>query len=177
MNIMRPKTVKVILELNDESKHTLTQHGDKWTVDVDGKFKNSTFKLNINAIGADGKPIAMSFTKVLSVEGGIKKLDLASKFEEPKKHEVKREPKHDSTPKEQNKHLPDKKYDSLAKKSSEHKKGEKEENNTTFIVSSIVVSNIFLAIILGGGYFFMKRRKEKLSQSVNGELDEVESKK
>lgn len=187
MNIMRPKTVKVILELNDESKHTLTQHGDKWTADVDGKFKNSTFKLNINAIGADGKPIEMSFTKVLSVEGGIKKLDLASKFEEQKKHEVKREPKHDatpteqdkhnSTPKEKDKHSSEKKNDSLTKELSDHKKVDEEENNTTFIVSAIVISNVFLAIILGGGYFFMKRRKEKLSQDLNGELDEVEIKK
>jgi len=177
LNILRPDSIKINVELNDKSKHELIQQDNNWTVDIDEKYKDSKFKLNINAIGANGKPISMSFNKVLSVHGGIQKLDLAARFKAQHKTEV----KHESEPKlkhgTEEKHEPEKNKhndkDVKDKVVSEHEgeNSEKEEElSWVFIISSIVIGNLLLAGIFGGGYIFMKRRKEKLIKNSEEEI-------
>lgn len=168
LNILRKKSIKVHVELNDKSRHALVQKDDHWFVDIDQKYQNSMFKVQIAANAADGKPISMSFDKKLSVKGGMQKLDLASKFNKqekiekethskPKKHKAEINSKTTSgTPLEQG-------SDILNKKAG---------TNWTFIISAIVAGNIFLLVMFGGGYIFMKRRKEKLSKDLEGELNE-----
>lgn len=90
-NIMRANSIKVSIELNDKSKHILVQQGKTWSVDVDMKYKESIFKVFIDAIGADGKPLSLSFDKKLSIEGGMKKLDLESKFKDQQMQEMTKE--------------------------------------------------------------------------------------
>ena len=194
-NIMRPESIQVSVELKDKSKHVLIQHEKNWIVDIDQKFKGSVFNINIEAIGADGKPISMNFDKLLSVKSGMQKLDLAAKFEAQHKTEKKHEPeekhtadpkqqkevKHTADPKQQKevKHEPEKNKhgdeDVKDKVSSEHEdeNSEKEEEiSWVFIISSIVIGNLLLAGIFGGGYIFMKRRKEKLIKDSEEEIGE-----
>ncbi len=178
LNIIRLESIKVNVELKDKSKHALIQHEKNWTIDIDQKFKNSMFNINIEAIGADGKPISMNFDKILSVKSGIQKLDLAAKFEAQHKAEVKHksepkqkpgtEEKHSAEP-EKNKNEDKAVKDKVA---SEHEdeNSEEEEISWVFIISSVVVGNLLLAGIFGGGYIFMKRRKEKLVKDSGEEI-------
>lgn len=183
LNIMRPESIKVRVELKDKSKHMLKQHENNWAVDVDKKYKGSMFNITIEAIGADGKPISINFDKVLSVKSGMQKLDLAAKFEAQHNTEKKHEPeeKHSADTKQQkevkhetekNKHGDENVKD---KDPSEHEdeNSEKEtEISWVFIISSIVIGNLLLAGIFGGGYIFMKRRKEKLIKDSEEEIGE-----
>lgn len=85
VNIMRPDTIKLNIELKDKTKLELIQHDKSWVTNVEEKFSGSKFKINITATGADGNPVVMSFNKTLTAEGGSHKLDLAAKFEAQKK--------------------------------------------------------------------------------------------
>ena len=178
LSILRPESIKVSIELNDESKHTLTQHGSSWNVDIDAQYKDSTFKINIDALGADGKPVSMSFNKVLSIKGSMQKLDLAAKFEAQQKPAAtpkqKEDKKHSVEPKNENKEKHEPKNKDKKESSSDNKEHakEKKENNWTFIISAIVIGNLLLAGMFGGGYIFMKRRKEKLVKNLEDELNE-----
>lgn len=131
----------------------------------------------------------MSFNKVLSIDPGGLKLNLAAKFKAQHKTEVKHESepkqkhgteeKHTAEPEHQTevKHEPEKnKHDDKDVKDkvvSEHEgdNSEKEEEvSWVFIISSIVIGNLLLAGIFGGGYIFMKRRKEKLIKDSEDEI-------
>lgn len=186
LNIMRQKSIKISVELKDKTKHVLVQKDDYWFADIDEKFKDSIFKINIEATGADGKPLSMAFDKPLSVKGGFQKLDLASKFKEQHQSEVKSESKekneveakHESEQKnktETNKHIDN---DVKDKASTEHEKENVEEIgiNWVFIISSIIIGNLLLAGILGGGYVFVKRRKQKMIENAEDEIAEGGSK-
>lgn len=183
LNIMRPGSIKVNVELKDKSRHKLIQKGEHWFIDVDEKFKDSLIKLNIEATGADGKPISMNFDKVLSVKSGMQKLDLAAKFEAQHKTEKKHEPeeKHSAVTKQQKevKHEPEKNKhgdENVKDKAQSEHEDENSEKETEiswfFIISSIVIGNLLLAGIFGGGYIFMKRRKEKLIKDSEEEIGE-----
>lgn len=157
-NLLRPDSVKIYVELHDKSKHELMQHDNSWTVDIDKEFHKTMFSLNIKAVRADGKPILMSFNKVLSEKEGIHKLKLPVKKEVPHKKE---------------KNIPNK------NKSSEDKDEETKkeiEINWILIITSIVIGNLLLIGLFVGGYVYMKRRKEKLASSLAGEMDDDENK-
>lgn len=192
ISMMRPKTIKINVVLEDKSKHILIQHDKNWVVDVDEKFSGSLLKINIDAIGADSKPIHMSFDKKLSVEGGIKKLDLSRKFEAQQKMEEKNKSDSEQNKPTQEKKSSEKSKESIEKKHEsevEHtekkdiKSAEDEESNAeeshsvTFVIISVVIGNLLLGAILGGGYIFMKRRKEKMAENLSGELEDVGGKK
>lgn len=176
LNIMRPKSIKVRAELEDKSKHTLIKKGNDWFVDVDEKFKDSKFKINIEATGADGKPVSMWFDKTLSIKGGLQKLDLAANFKKQNKDEIKHKPeeKHKSTKEEKNKH--DEKAVNNKIETEDKEKKSETEINWAFIIVSVVVGNLLLAGILGGGYIFVKRRKEKMIQNAEEEIGNDEGK-
>ena len=192
-NIMRPDSIKVNIELDDQSKHTLMQKDKSWSVDVDMKFKESIFKISIDAIGADGKPLSLNFDKKLSIEGGMHKLDLAAKFkaqhekQETSKEEHSSKAKDDSTIKNnaeqkhtiENKDEKEKNTDEHEKdgKSPEHEGKENTETNWIFVISAIVIGNLLLAGIVGGGYIYMKRKKEKLIAGIDDELKDEPGKK
>ena len=186
LNVMREKSIKINIEFKDKTKHVLVQKDDYWFADIDEKFKDSIFKINIEATGADGKPISMGFDKTLSVKGGLQKLDLASKFKENNKNEVKYEPKEKNETEENHKAKQNNKTktnksddnDVKDKASSEHKKENVEEEigvNWVFIISSIIIGNLLLAGILGGGYIFVKRRKEKQIKNAEDEIGDGEN--
>ena len=191
-NIMRPNSIKVNIELNDQSKHVLVQEDKSWSADVDMKFKESIFKVFIDAIGADGKPLSLSFDKKLSIEGGMQKLDLAAKFKEQHEEEKpKEEPglasKDNSATKNsveqkdsaENKNEKEKNIDEHAKdeKPAEHEGDKNTETNWIFVISAIVIGNLLLAGLVGGGYVYMKRKKEKLIEGIGDELKQDPSKK
>ena len=192
-NIMRPDSIKVNIELNDKSKHTLMQKDKSWSVDIDMKFKESIFKVSIDAIGADGKPLSLSFDKKLSIEGGMQKLDLASKYKEQHEKQEKLKDEHqsesihepstknhlehkDTTEKDhkKEKNIDDRKKDG---KSVELESDKNTETNWTFVISAIVIGNLLLAGIVGGGYIYIKRKREKLIDSIDDELDDEPNKK
>ena len=172
VNVMRPETIKVNVVLKDNIKHVLTKNKNNWMVEIDEEFLGSLFKINITATGADGKPLKMSFDKILSVEGGAKKLDLAAKFEKQRQTEDELAKKEKNTKEEkdaeQNKKNSDK---PVKRKQTSVDEGDAvKEINWVFIVSSVVIGNLLLAGILGGGYVFMKRRKEKLIKNAEEEI-------
>lgn len=168
MNIMRPDTIKVNIILKDNSQHVLIKKGNRWIVDVDEKFKDSTFKLIIEAVAAGGKPISIDFDKVLSVKNGLQKLDLSSKFEQMRKTEEQHATKSkDTNDVEEDEHI-DK--DVKDKQIAGDEESTVKEINWVFILSSIIIGNLLLAGILGGGYVYMKRRKEKLIKDAEDDL-------
>lgn len=182
-NIMRPDSIKVNIELEDQSKHTLVQQDKSWSVDLDMKFKESIFKVSIDAVGADGKPISLNFDKKLSIEGGMHKLDLAAKFKEQHDPVAKggstiknnSEPKNtEANSDEKENNTDEHKKDS---KSSGHEKKENIETNWVLVISATVIGNLLLAGIAGGGYIYMKRKKEKLIAGIDDELNDEPGKK
>ena len=184
LNILRPNSIKINVELNDKSKHALIRHNETWLVDVDKSFKGSTFTITIYAQGADGKTISRSFEKVLSIHPTGLNLNLASKFEE----QHKRETKHDTDVKNSPEAKKEKEGDKKDKAGLEYKDykyedkykykeedngegiSEEEDINWVFIISSIIIGNVLLAVVFGGGYVFMKRRKEKLIKDLGEEI-------
>lgn len=56
LSILRPKSIKINIELKDKSKHTLNQHDKRWLVDVDKEFEESIFTINIEAKGLMENP-------------------------------------------------------------------------------------------------------------------------
>ena len=198
VSIMRPDSIKISVELSDKAKYQLIKHEDRWELDVDAKYKDSTFNIKLDAVGADKKPMSMSFEKTLSIKGNGLKLDLSSKFDtqnkqvEKSEHDTKKEESHASAEKEKVIHEKPKspqEHKPVEKKADEHSKEEKkskhdnsaskesEETDWTFVIAAIVIGNLLLAGIVGGGYIFMKRRKEKIAEKLEGELDEDSSKK
>ena len=199
-NILRAETIKINIELEDKSKHTLIQQGNDWSVEVDKKYEGSAFDVRIDALGADGKPVSMAFSKVLSVKGGKQKLDLAAKFEAQQKNNIEQhvestptekqnaetkhvDPKHTELKKPESGHdikkihtTENNKADKKSSEQGEHASEEKKETSLTVIISSIVVGNLLLAGILGGGFIYMKRRKEKLAKSLTDEMNDDLSK-
>ena len=192
-NIMRPNSIKVNIQLEDQSKHSLVQHDKSWSVDVDMKFKETVYKISIDAVGADGKPLSLSFDKKLSIEGGMQKLDLAAKFKE--QHEKQEVPKEEHSPTSKNdseiqnnveqtdtvakSHKKENNIDEPEKdeKTAEHEGDKDTEKSLTFVISAIVIVNLLLAGIVGGGYIYMKRKKEKLIASIDDELKDEPGKK
>ena len=182
-NIMRPNSIKVNIEFDDQSKHTLIQQGNSWSVDVDMKYKESIFKVSIDAIGADGKPLSLSFDKKLSIEGGMQKLDLAAKFKEQHEEEKQKEERSlaskDSLTSKNNsaeqKHTAAK-IDKKEKNIDENEGDKNTETNWTLVISAILIGNIILAGIAGGGYIYMKRKKEKLIAGIDDELNDEPNK-
>lgn len=179
-NIIRPNSIKVNIELDDQSKHTLVQKGKSWSADVDMKFKESIFKVSIDAIGADGKPLSLSFDKKLSIEGGIQKLDLAAKF---KGQQEELKDKHSPASKDESatKNNVEQK-DTVANndkdnKSVEHAGKKNTETNWVFVISAIVIGNLLLGGIVGGVHVYIKRKKEKLIEGIDDELKDEPSKK
>ena len=182
-NVMRPNSIKVNIEFDDQSKHTLIQQGNSWSVDVDMKYKESIFKVSIDAIGADGKPLSLSFDKKLSIEGGMQKLDLAAKFKEQHEEEKQKEERSlgskDSLTSKNNsaeqKHTAAK-IDKKEKNIDENEGDKNTETNWTLVISAILIGNIILAGIAGGGYIYMKRKKEKLIAGIDDELNDEPNK-
>lgn len=181
-NIMRPNSIKVNIEFDDQSKHALVQQGNSWSVDVDMKYKESIYKVSIDAIGADGKPLSLSFDKKLSIEGGMQKLDLAAKFKEQHEEEKKKEErslasKDNLTTKNstEQKHIVAN-NDKKEKNIDENEGDKNTETNWTLVISAIVIGNIILAGIAGGGYIYMKRKKEKLIAGIDDELNDEPNK-
>lgn len=176
MSIMRPNTVKISVEFNDGIKQELKQHEKNWSADVDAKYKDSTFKINIEATGADGKPLLLSFDKTLSVKAGIHKLDLAEKFKKQEKatpeHVAESKPEHTKLKVAEPKHSAD---DEKAPATSKQGKKDPEKDkgtNWTFVITSIVIGNLLISVLVGGGFIFIKRRKEKLAKGLDDELEE-----
>ena len=170
-NLLRLESIKIDVVLNDKSKHELKQHNTSWTVDIEKQFHKTMFSLNIEAVRADGKPISMTFNKVLGEKDEAHKLKLHVKKEvlhtKGKDRNIEGENKHKG--KVENK-----------KKTSEHEKEDKKKEpdvNWTVIISSIVVGNILLIVIFGGGYIYMKRRKEKLAKSLADEINRDDEEK
>lgn len=194
-NILRPETIKISIELEDKSKHTLIQQGKDWLVDVDKKYEGTSFDVKIEAVGADGKPVLMAFSKILSVKGGIQKLNLAAKFESQQKNNAehhaeskseekqnidKKDAEHKNTDPKNQKPDHDANISNTADKNETNKKSSepeqsdvegKKKTSLTFIISSIVIGNLLLAGILGGGFIYMKRRKENLAKSLTDEMN------
>ena len=192
-NIMRPDSIKINIKLEDQSEHPLIQYDKSWSVDVDVKFKETVFKVSIDAIGADGKPLSLSFDKKLSIEGGMQKLDLAAKFKGQHEKQEKLKEKHSAAPKN-DPAAKNKMENTLAVVSSndkeqninehakddgsaEHEGDKNTETNWTFVIAAIVIGNLLIAGIGGGGYIYMKRRKEKLIVGIDDELNDEPSKK
>ncbi len=166
-NLLRLKSTRINIVLNDKSKHELKKQGEVWLVDVDKKFHKSLFTLNLDAIRADGKLLSVSFDKTLTVQKGAQKLSLPIK-DKPKK--VKK-----AQHKNELKYKTGKKIAGNVKKetTSAHAGGKaknEEGINWTVIIISIVVGNILLIIIIGGGYVYMKRRKEKMAAELGQEM-------
>ena len=181
LNMLRAESIKLSIELNDKSNHVLIQHGDNWLVDVDSKYKDSMFKIKIEGLGANAKPVSMNFNKKLSTESGMKKLDLAAKFEKQEKVEeahkkeiqkTTKDEKHDSVSKAVEKHTTDKKKNENDKEASSTDEGKKQEANWTFVVFAIVIGNILLVVLLGGGFVYLKRKKEKMAENLEDEMHE-----
>lgn len=180
LNMLREESIKISIELNDKTKYDLKNKNNSWTVDVDKKFLGTTFKINIDAIGANGKPVSLSFDQVITASGGIKKLDLAAKFaaQNNNKTENKIKEQHGSKTKEHEQ--PDKKDHSQGKAdehdkdktSSEHDKPEVEKTNWTFVIVGIVIGNLLLAGVFVAGFIFIKRRKEKIAKKLEDEMNE-----
>lgn len=175
INILRPNSIKINVILEDKSRHSLVGNNGHWTVDVDKKFDSTMFEINIESKGADGKPVSFRFNQILKVSGnGIKKLDLADKYDKQHKTEEKHATKEKDTKdaEEKNKH---------SEKNVKNKllSGDEEnivkEINWVFIVSSVVIGNLLLAGIMGGGYVFIKRRKEKLIKNAEEAIAEDKS--
>ena len=168
-NLLRPESIKLHVELSDKSKHELKQHNNSWTVDIEKQFHETMFALNIEAVRADGKPISMSFNKVLSDKDGTHKLKLHVKKEIPLKKEINTHGQKKSEGKDVNKKkASDSKEEDIKKKS---------EMNWTLIIASIVVGNILIIALIGGGYVYMKRRKENLVKALADEMDDDDESK
>lgn len=160
-NLLRPESIKITSETEDKSRYILVQHGKDWSFNVDKKYKNKLFTININAVRADGKPLAVSFNKVLVPSGETQQLVLETK-QEPAQLE-----KAPPVKKEVNKPETEKK-----EPAKEVKDKKENEINWTVIIASIVMGNLLIIGVLGGGYFYLKKRKEKMSASLEGEMDE-----
>ena len=192
-NIMRPDSIKINIKLDDQSEYPLIQNDKIWSVDVDMKFKETVFKVSIDAIGADGKPLSLSFDKKLSIEGGMHKLDLAAKFkgqhekQEKLKEEHSAASKYDSAMKNKNENShavinsndKEQNINEHAKDggSTEHEGDKDAETNWTVVIAAIVIGNLLIAGIGGGGYVYTKRKKEKLIAGIDDELKDEPGKK
>jgi len=164
-NLLRPDSVNVNIELNDKSKHDLKQNNLSWSIDVEKQFYETAFILNIEAIRADGKPVSMSFNRVLSEKESAQKLKLDIKKEV--HNDTKKEEKSDKTKDESKVKAEEEKLENKKEKLKKES-----EINWTVVIASIVIGNLFLVALIIGGYLYMKRRKEKLANLVEGEMEE-----
>ena len=175
-NLLRPESVKINITLADKSQHELKQHGDSWLIDIDKKHHQTMVALKLEATRADGKPMSVSFTKVLAAHDTVEKLTLPVKDHHADEHKIKKDISHSEKP--EKKHTDHKKEDVSHKKEDEKKQdkhAEKDDVNWTLIIISIVAGNLLIILILGGGYVFMKRRKEKLAASISDEMKESDA--
>lgn len=164
-NLLRPDSIKITSETEDKSKYILVQHDKEWSFNVDKKYKNTLFTLNVDALRADGKPFVVSFNKVLVATGETQKLVLDVKKEPVQVKKVIDEQQKEKKIKEP------KKKDKVSKKEMEPKEKEAEVNWTLIIVST-VIGNLLIVAAIAGGYIYIKRRKEKMAQSLENEMDE-----
>ena len=168
-NMLRPDSIKITAETEDKSQYVLVQHGEDWTFDVDKKYREKLFTINIDASRADDKPFKVSFNKILVATGESQKLVLETKPESEPAQETAKVAHAEEKPKEHDKKQPEE------KKSEDKKHGEAEkesEINWTLIIISIVVGNLLIVAILGGGYIYLKKRKQKMKASLEGEMND-----
>jgi len=159
-NLLKTDSINLNIVLKDKSQHELKKQGDVWIVDVDDKYQESLFTLNLKALRADGKPISMSLNKVLSTQHGTQKLTLPKKIVKQKI-----EPNHNVTKK------PPAKSQKNTTSAHDNTKEKKDvEIDWTLIIISIVAANLLLIGLLGGGYAYLKRRKEKMSAQLGQEM-------
>ncbi len=177
-NLLRLDSIKLDLVLNDKSKFKLMQHNANWTIDVDKKYAETYFTLNLNAVRADGQPITSSFDKLLSTQHGSGKLSLVVKKQEHHSAEVEQHgaaSQPNNHKKEEIKHKKENSHESDVASSNDDDAKKDNDVNWTVIIYSIVAGNIFLIVLVGGGYVYLKRRKNKLRESLEEELKEDES--
>lgn len=163
-NLLRPGSVKLVATLKDNSRHELKQQGDSWVLDVDEQFHQSMFDLSVEAVRADGKPLAMNFSKVLAEQGEKQKLEPVQKAETKsagsnKQQEIK------------NKNVAEgKEKDKKLKPETESTDKKEQEINWTLVIISIVVGNIVLISSAAAAYYYMKCRKRKMAEELGNEI-------
>lgn len=178
-NLIKPDSVTINIVLKDKSKHELLRKENSWYVNVDHKYKQTNFTVNIKAVRADDKPITMSFEKALSSQGetqGLKltgddhggkiNLNLKQKFEEANKIKIK----------EKNKSVHDEVQEAEDKLPNRIKTRKKETDMSwPVIIGLVAAGNVILIILLGGGYLFLRKRKAKLTKDMTDEIGNLES--
>lgn len=165
-NLLRPESLKITSETEDKHKFILVQQGDSWLFNADKKHKGKVFTLNIDAIRADGKPLSVSFNKVLFASDEVQelKIEVKQKTKPVKKDIIKLKPKI----KKEEKNTKSKE----SSNSNENKKEKEDEINWTLIIVSVVVGNLLIIGILVGGYIYIKRRKQKMAENIGDEIAE-----
>lgn len=157
-NLLRLDTVDINVELEDKSQHKLERIESQWLIEVDKKYHETLFSLNINAKRADGKLFTTNFNKILTASNTSSKLTL----------ENKKDAKNESDISKAKDVEPEKKE---TKEESENKNNESDLNWTVIIIS-IVVGNLFIVLLVVGGYLYFKRRKQKMVEAVSDEMIE-----
>lgn len=175
-NLLRPDSVKIDVELKDKSKHELIKKGDDWVLNVDEKFHNTRFTININALRADSKPISINFNKMLSVHGeaeGLKLTDkkLGQKISLSKKDVVKADNGNEKNKKSENEVQEGE--DKLPNRIKTRKK--ETDMSWPMIIGFVAVGNVLLILILGGGYLMLKRRKAKMSKDITDQIGDIDT--
>lgn len=176
-NLIKLDTVKLSVELNDKTKHLLNRHNNKWSVEVESKYLDTYFTLNLNATRVDDNPISFSVQRRLNTKGAAEPLAIPLKHETQHQqegsssHQSEKNSQHGSEVKNKNRsseHINNKqKENKVDDAGSEHQKV-----NWTIIISWIVAGNLLLIAIAAGGYFFMKRRKKKLVENMESLKEE-----
>lgn len=174
-NLIRPDSIKITSEIEEKNKYILVQYGNEWVFNVDKKHKGKIFTINIDGIRADGKPMSVSFNKVLEASGEAQALKLDIKNEPVDIEKV--APIHKTELVQTKKEVIEHKSDKPDKQKISEDEKESEVNWTLVIISS-VIGNLLIVGILGGGYVYMKRRKKKMTAMFNAEMnDDEESEK
>ena len=175
-NLLRLDSVKINVVLEDESIHELVRDKEEWLLKVDGKYKETPFTLNVEAVRADGNPVSMSFNKILSSASGGKKLKLSDEKDL--------------------KELSLKNKDTV-KPTGENKKNDKSENEAqdtedelpdrietrkketgiswTNIIGLVAVGNIILFGLLGGVFLYLRKRKNKMTKDMKDEVGDIDT--
>lgn len=175
-NLLRPDSVKINAVLNDKSTHDFVRDNKEWRLNIDNKYQQTEFTLNINAIRADGKAITMSFNKILASKSGVQGLTL---LDEKNINKVALNDKSIV------KAAIDVKKDKVAPDEAENEKEQLPDRTETrkkeadmswpMIIGLVAIGNIFLIIVLGGSYFFLKKRKAKMTKDMQDQIGDIDS--
>ena len=166
-NLLRPESIKITSETEDKNKFILVQNGKSWIFNADEKHKGKVFTLNIDAVRADGKPLKVSFNKVLVASDEVQELKIEVKKEPQPIKKIVIKPKPEIKKKEIK---PESK-----EKTNQDKEEKESEVNWTVIIISIVIGNLLIIGLLGGGFFYIKRRKEKMAENLGDEITEADT--